>query len=265
MQMNLWKVRPSHLAKVVKARRRLARLRIEDRFGLFIRRWPPPGTAAAEIGRLLGTLDVSCVIDVGAHTGGFGRTVRRLGFTGDIVSFEPATATFRELEHRTRNDPSWRVHRLALGAARARMELDIYAETQLNSLRRPPASTGPLDDRPESQEVVDVVRLDDVWADLGGSTGRAFLKIDAQGFDLEVLRGAEAFLESCVAMQVEVSGVAIYDGSPPLHDVLEFLHDRSFHITGLFPIVRHPGDRLQVIDFDATFVKVPVVASLSAT
>ena len=84
------------------------------------------------------------------------------------------------------------------------------------------------------------------------------LKIDAQGFDLEVLKGAEASLAACVALQVEVSGVALYEGSPPLHEVVTHLYDRSFRITGLFPVYRHPGDRVQVIDFDATFVRVPV-------
>ncbi len=61
----------------------------------------------------------------------------------------------------------------------------------------------------------------------------------------------------CVALQIEVSGAALYDGSPPLHEVVSFLYDRSFRITGLFPVGRRPNDRAQVIDFDATFVRVP--------
>ena len=115
-----------------------------------------------------------------------------------------------------------------------------------------------FDGRPTAVERVDVVRLDDVWDDLVPAERRVLLKVDAQGFDLEVLRGAESSLAHCVALQVEVSGVALYDGSPPLHEVVTHLYERDFRVTGLFPIMRSPADRIQVVDFDATFVRVPV-------
>ncbi len=217
------------------------------------------GTAPAELGHLLGSLGVTCVIDVGAHKGGFGRLVRRLGFEGDIISFEPTRATFRDLQRTTRSDPRWTVHHLALGSEPSRMELGIYEQTELNSLRPPqPDGLRPICARPESVELVDVARLDDLWSDLVPENGRVLLKVDAQGFDLEVIKGAEQSLAQCVSLQVEVSGVPIYHGSPPLHEVITYLYDRAFAITGLFPVARKGADRIQVIDFDATFVRVPI-------
>lgn len=256
--MKIAKLAPSHLRRVVRARKRWARLTLENRIGLFIRRWPMYGTAAAELGHLIGTLDVDCVLDVGAHQGGFGRLVRRLGFDGEIVSFEPASKAFTSLRRSTARDSRWVVHRLALGSEPATMELGIYEQTQLNSLRSPATEPGPVDARPTTVEHVEVARLDDVWAELVPTSRRVLLKIDAQGFDLEVLKGAERSLCGCVALQVEVSGVALYEGSPPLHEVITYLYDRDFRITGLFPILRSRVDRVQVVDFDATFVRVPV-------
>jgi FkbM family methyltransferase len=261
----LAKLTPSHLRKVARARKRGARQRIEDRLGLYIRRWPLDGTAPAELGRLLRALEITCVVDVGAHTGGFGRIVRRLGFDADIISFEPATATFRELARRTRHDPRWSVHRMALGATAARMELDIYEETQLNSLRRPRSLLdSPVAARPQGSETVEVVRLDDVVAQLVPASVRVLLKIDAQGFDLEVLRGAQGSLAVCSALQVEVSGSALYEGSPPLEEVVAYLAARSFHLTGLFPVYRRPPSHLEVVDFDATFVRLPLAVPTAA-
>ena len=260
--MNLAKLAPSHLRKVFKARKRWAWRGVEDRVGLFVRRWPMPFTAPAELGHLLRSLEVNCVIDVGAHVGGFGHICRRLGFDGDIVSFEPAPATCRRLRRATSTDPRWTVHQLALGSETSKLKLGIYDQTQLNSLLHPDkAALGSIDARLQTTEVVDVVRLDDIWSDLIPDGGRVLLKIDAQGFDLEVLKGAQETLPRCVALQVEVSGVALYEGSPPLHQVITYLYDRSFRITGLFPIARSRADRIQIIDFDATFVRVPIPRS----
>ncbi len=217
--MNLSKLAPTHVRKVLRARKRWARLTVEDRVGVFVRRWPMYGTAAAELGHLIGKLKVDCVVDVGAHRGGFGRLVRRLGFAGDIISFEPATNTFDALRRATWHDDRWTIHRLALG--------------------RLAGEGGPVDVRPTEVGEDDVVRLDDVWDRLVPQTRRVLLKDDAQGFDVEVLKGAEDSLARCVALQVEVSGVALYEGSPPLHEVVTHLYDRGFRITGLSPIMRN--------------------------
>ena len=220
--VNLSKLSPVAPRKVVRARRRWARLTVEDRLGLFIRRWPMPGTAPAELGRLLGSLDVSCVVDVGAHTGGFGRIVRRLGFTGDIVSFEPATATFRELERRTRRRST--LARPPLGARLGRRRAWSWTSTRRHSSTRcvVPDRATRADRRPTASRSRSSMSSASTMSGPSSipTDGRVLLKIDAQGFDLEVLKGAEASLDSCVALQVEVSGVALYDGSPPLHEVV---------------------------------------------
>src|SRR5437764_15402991 len=57
----------------------------------------------------------SCVIDVGAHRGEYGRLLRDLGYEGEIISFEPVAANFKILERKSASDPRWQVHRLALG------------------------------------------------------------------------------------------------------------------------------------------------------
>jgi FkbM family methyltransferase len=178
------------------------------------------------------------------------------------VSFEPAQQQFAELSRRIVDDASWSAHRLALGSDAGEATLHVYGQTQLNSvLSAREAGERGVDDHPIGTEQVRVVRLDDVASDLLPPAGRALLKVDAQGFDLEVLKGAERTLARCVALQVEVSGLPIYRGVPPLHEVVRHLYERHFRLTGLYPIMRSPLDRIQIVDFDATFVRVPIDGS----
>src|SRR2546426_4532564 len=61
--------------------------------------------------KLFQHLGVNCVLDVGAHVGGYGSWLRNNGYAGAIVSFEPVSANFELLERRIQGDVSWTAHR----------------------------------------------------------------------------------------------------------------------------------------------------------
>ena len=63
--------------------------------GLYVSLYPPPETLAFHLKHLTRRLEINCVLDVGAHQGGYARLLRReAGFGGEIVSFEPAAASW---------------------------------------------------------------------------------------------------------------------------------------------------------------------------
>jgi hypothetical protein len=76
-------------------------------------------------------------------------------------------------------------------------------------------------------EEVDVETLDDVLLEHDLS-GQALLKIDVQGFELEVLRGARDSLRKFRWIYVELSFVELYVGQPLAHEVIEFLRVQGF-------------------------------------
>lgn len=79
------------------------------------------------------------------------------------------------------------------------------------------------------------------------------LKIDVQGGELGVLRGAERSLQHVDAVLVECSFVEFYDGQPLAHDVLDFLGEQGFRLTGAgTPTTDANGS---VVQIDLLFVR----------
>lgn len=71
----------------------------------------------------------------------------------------------------------------------------------------------------------------------------ALLKIDAQGYELEILKGASILLPSFEAVLLEVAIIEINDGAPLLHDVIAFMKRRGFVAYDILEIHRRPLDK----------------------
>jgi hypothetical protein len=83
----------------------------------------------------------------------------------------------------------------------------------------------------------------------GAAHARTYLKMDTQGFDLEVVRGAERVLPSVLGLQSEISVVPIYQQMPDYLTALATFKDLGFVLTGIYPVVRDKST-LAVTEFD---------------
>ena len=103
----------------------------------------------------------------------------------------------------------------------------------------------------------DVARLDDVLPELLKRLGfdRPLLKLDTQGFEPEVLRGAAAVSSRFVALQSEISNVPIYRGIRCMEATLRELHDAGWRLGCLFPT--NPDQVPVCIDLDGYFLPAP--------
>jgi FkbM family methyltransferase len=218
--------------------------------GVEIRRHRPFGLRRA---RLLAERGVEMVIDVGANRGQYAEELRRHGYRGRIVSFEPLSEAYAALQRRSATDERWQVQRLALSDGDTGLELG--AADNFGSALRVKQRLATLfpEAVPSTLERVPAARLDEVELDLPPA-GRTLLKLDVQGYELRVLTGAAGMLGDVGIVETELSVVALYEGQPLLADILRALEDEGFALHALEPILRdwRTGELLQ---FDGLFVR----------
>ncbi|MBX3503147.1 MAG: FkbM family methyltransferase [Alphaproteobacteria bacterium] len=219
---------------------------------------------ALHLRELLASQKIDCVLDVGANVGQYRDFLRdRVLFDGPIVSFEPVGRHIEILRARSREDRDWHVEGYALGSKSGAMPINVMASDQFSSFLEPDntrvSEYGELN-IPCRTEVVAVRTLDRILPVLRQQLGfsRPYLKIDTQGFDIEVLHGAEESLPSISALQTEASVIGIYKSMPSYIDTIRYLNERGFEITGLYPISRDRN--LRLVEFDCVMINAATVA-----
>lgn len=207
---------------------------------------------------LFQTYQIECVLDVGANLGQFGDFVRhKLGFRGLIHSFEPVDQLAQHLKRKTSRDDAWHIHQTALGSRQEQIDINVAESPGLSSFLSPTSeSVKALWDKSailERQRVA-VDTVDNFVQRLDGGTlpGPTFLKVDTQGYDLEVLKGAQKTLETVRAVQLEASVRPIYQCMPGYREVLDYLTGRGFALSAMVPLNLDQSQRL--IEFDCVLV-----------
>jgi len=113
---------------------------------------------------------------------------------------------------------------------------------------------------PESKyvgdETITIRTLDSIFPTYHADSARPFLKIDTQGYESQVLDGAESCLDRFVGVQAEMSLVELYQGQTLLLDFALRMREQGFHLAGLFPgfADNRTGHMLQV---DGLFFRYP--------
>ncbi|MEU2433746.1 FkbM family methyltransferase [Streptomyces sp. NPDC007861] len=209
------------------------------------------------VAAMLDFYGVNCVFDVGANTGQYAKRLRRLGYSGRIVSFEPTGETFARLEKAAEQDPDWWVYRLGLGSEDTTGSIHVGWKT-MNSLL-PPSAYGR--DRYQRfattrTEEIRIRRLDGLLEEAldGIADPRPFLKMDTQGYDLEVFAGTGKRIGDFVGMQSEVAVLRLYEGSPAMSEAIAAYEQSGFEITGMYPVTREAATG-RVVEFDCVLMR----------
>jgi len=202
---------------------------------------------ALHLRELLARLEIDCVLDVGANVGQYHDFLRnKVLFDGPIVSFEPVSRHVELLRERARADSDWHVEGYALGAKDGSLPINVMASDQFSSFLEPDNSR--VRDYAELNVPCHVLPV--LQERLGFD--RPYLKLDTQGFDIEVLQGGRDSLAAVRALQTEASVIGIYKGMPGYVDTIRYLDERGFDITGLYPVSRDSS--LRLVEFDCVMI-----------
>jgi FkbM family methyltransferase len=174
------------------------------------------------------------VLDVGANVGQYGREIRAHGFRGRIISFEPLPDAFAILRGTARRDPLWEVRQLGLAATDGSRMLNVAGNSVSSSFLL--MTRRHLEAAPESSYThtieVPVARLDSLEAEVLSSS-RPHLKLDVQGYEMEVLRGSVSSLGKVASVEIEVSFEPLYEGQASMAEILRHLDERGFQLVWL--------------------------------
>ena len=214
------------------------------RRGILIDRYNCGTSAELRLVRMLDANRVDLVLDVGANEGDYGHRLRSAGYAGSLLSFEPLALAHANLTRGVAGDRRWEVApRMALGAADGVARINVACNSTSSSLL--PMLASHTESAPASeyvgQEEVPVRRLDGVFHHLIAGSAAPFLKIDTQGFEREVLEGADALVPSLTGIQIELSVVPLYDGAETWLGMHERLKAHGFELWGVVPGFFNPG------------------------
>lgn len=203
---------------------------------------------------MLRNLDPSVVIDIGANRGQFALDVMSACPNASVICFEPLPSEADVLVANLGSLSNLHVVRSAVSDTSGSTMIHVSAAADSSSLHRPTdlqATTFP-----GTQEIgqleVPMIALDDVeWPTEVGDT--TLLKIDVQGHELAVLRGAKRLLDRIRWVYVEVSLQELYEGQALAGEVFQQLHTAGYRLIDLSDPVRRRGRAIQV---DAWFERV---------
>jgi len=206
--------------------------------------------------KLFRALGIDLVIDVGANAGIYAQGLRGAGYRGRIVSFEPLSGAFAELEQASREDRLWECRQLALGRSDEESEIHVsensYSSSLLEMKRRH------LESAPESRYVgterIQVRTLDSEWDSLRAREAPVCLKLDVQGYEMAVLDGAAASLPRVACVQSELSLVPLYEGAPSYREMIDRLAEEGLRLAGL-ERGHFDGETGELLQFDGIFIR----------
>jgi FkbM family methyltransferase len=207
-------------------------------------------TLGAHVATVLKQYGVNAILDVGANEGAFGVHMRGLGFKGEIFSFEPVAGPFEVLARRAQGDPDWHVFNFALGAEEGQAQINVSKFSQFSSIL-PATGYGNSWENMHVEHRQDIVikTLDGLFREGALAGGRHyFLKMDTQGYDVEVFKGAQASLEKVCCMLSELSLIPLYEGMPSYLESLACYNRAGFLASGFYPVTRHPSLALNEVD-----------------
>jgi FkbM family methyltransferase len=185
-------------------------------------RWPP------EIQR-----NLKCVIDVGANIGQWSTGVALFNHTAQIIAFEPVPQTFQQLQRNAQPFSNIHCIQSAIGRETGTVKMYVESKSELSSPLLLTDDARVIHKTTVSPYEIEVpmTRLDD---ELDAFDEISVLKIDVQGYEPQVIAGAQETLKRVQMIVIEVTYIPYYNGDMQFKDYMKLLlDDNQFRLWGL--------------------------------
>ncbi len=203
---------------------------------------------ANSFGRTAGKI----IIDAGAADGMISLRFSR-SFPGvEVFSFEPISKTFNELEKNTSGNPDIRRFNMALGSSAGSSVIHVLDRITSSSILD---VSGKIDDpffaRALEERGSEKITISTLDKEIPVDKHVAILKMDVQGFELEILKGGVSTLKRTDIVVLEMQNHKYYKDAPMYFDLDVFLRDHGFVCYDLIPSIRKNE---KLMEWDAIYI-----------
>ena len=200
-------------------------------------------------------MEIETLVDVGAHRGNFSLDILNYFSIKKAFLFEPNSLLVRQsLIPLSKEYGNLEVFQFALGSRNSNATLNVSANDGLSSsvlrMKKLHLETAP-ESKYEFKSEITVRKLDDI---IPQKLRNILLKIDTQGYELEVLKGSTKTLKNCNVVIVEISFDELYQYGTSALEVMSFLQTAGFKIFQIYPVLTLPNGRW--LQADAVFIRI---------
>jgi FkbM family methyltransferase len=239
------------MKKLIKLFFRIINNFIDDRFGLRIQ---PSSDSRLTSSRnlVLKSFAINHVIDVGANSGQYAKSLRSAGYKNYIYSFEP-TYIYNELSKNAMNDHLWQVYNYGIGDKSEKVIMQIASNgSQSSSVLLPKDILKQnFGITFKQSELIEIQPLNDFIAT--NALENAYLKIDTQGNEMNVLRGLSTGIDKISAIEFESAIIPLYEGESNHYQLADFLISKGFIPIQI--VITHWDEDKQTVSLDSIFVR----------
>ena len=199
--------------------------------------------------------NIVTVLDIGANIGQFADMIHQILPIATIHSFEPLPEQFIALQKLSKKIQLLQCYQFTVGSENTEMEInanEFSASSSLLPMTELHTSSFPFTKNSAAQKV-QVRTLDSLMLEIKFQKN-ILLKIDVQGYELEVLKGAVRWLEEINVIIVETSFRELYQGQPHFDEIYKLLSEKKFRYHGNFDQINSTINGEALVS-DAIFLK----------
>jgi FkbM family methyltransferase len=181
--------------------------------------------------KLMKSYNVEVLLDVGANIGNYSHAIRGQGFGGMIYSFEPLKEPFSILNKRSSKDDNWIAYNYALGDYDGETQINVANDSACSSILEKTELFDELLSEKEytGKQSIKVFKLDTIYNKIINDQ-TSFLKIDAQGYEKNILEGANKSLDKIVGIQIELSLKQLYENAILYDEMIMYLKSLGYYL-----------------------------------
>ena len=226
-------------------------------YGYDIIKYNPTTHPLARRKKLLEQYNIQIVLDVGANIGTYGQQMRELGYKGEIISFEPLSSAYNKFKETIQGDNKWKAMNYAIGKSNINSIINISANSYSSSILDMLPSH--LKSAPESKyigkENIKIKTLDSIFDQICAKDMNIWLKIDTQGFEMQVIDGARNSLNYIDTIQIEMSLMPLYKDMVLFDKIYEILYQKGYRLVSIEPGFSDK-ETGQLLQFDGIFHRI---------